>query len=91
MITSKLIIDSQKPIVITMDSGGRKKIKGEWLLGRTLSFFRGKWSNYIVKYDKDKYEQWSAVIFTMNNKSLLIIILYRLPDGSRKGIYTVKV
>jgi len=26
----------------------------------------------------------------MNNKSLLIITLYRLPDRSEKGIYTVK-
>ena len=46
-----------KIIIITTDSEGAKKTKGEWLPRGTVSIYRGKWAHYIEESYKDKYEQ----------------------------------
>ena len=77
-------------MIVTTDSRETKRIKGKWLPGGTLSIFRRKWTNYIEQVHKDKYSQWNTVVMRMNRRAILIVILYRLPDGSRQGIYTIK-
>ena len=69
--------------VVTTDSRGAKKIKREWLPRGILSYFSGKWINYIEKVDKDINGQWNAVTIKMNEKVILIITMYRLSDRSR--------
>ena len=89
IMKTKLQVGSNK-IIIKNEYWRSKKTKGEWLLGGTLSLFRGKQANYIEQVYKDKYGQWNVVIIKINRKAILFVILYRLLDESGKGIYTVK-
>ena len=50
---TKFQTSNKKVRVVTTDSGGAKKIKGEWLPGEILSYFGGKYINYIEKVDKN--------------------------------------
>ena len=75
MIKTKLQVGSNKTIIVTTDSGEAKKIKGEQLLGGTLSLFGGKWANYIERVHEDKYEQQNVVIMKMNEKLILIVTI----------------
>ena len=87
---TKLQVRSNKIIIVTTDSGEAKKTKGEWLPRETLSLFRGKWVNYIEQVHEDKHGQQNAVIMKMNEKSILIIAICRLPDRSGKRVHTIK-
>ena len=87
---TKMQMDSNKVRLITTDSGGVKKIKDEQLPRGTLSCFNGKLVNYIEKVDKDVDSQWNVVTIRMNKNAILMITMYRLPNNSRQGMYTVK-
>lgn len=90
ILQTKLQIRSSKLIIIITDSSGIKKTKDNWLPGRTMSLITGKWANYIEEVHKDKYGQQNMIKLIMNGKSILIAMVYRLPEGSRTRIYTVK-
>ena len=50
---TKIQMGSNKVQLITTNSGDIKKTKGEQLPRGMLSWFGGKWVNYIEKVDKD--------------------------------------
>ena len=55
IMAKKLQIDIMKLVIVTSDSRGGKKTKGEWLPGGTISIFQGKWANYITDTYSDKF------------------------------------
>ena len=57
IIRTKLQTRSNKLSLVTSDSKRTKRIKGEWLPGRMISIFRGKWVNFIEEVHKNKYGQ----------------------------------
>ena len=51
-----------------------------------------KWSMLIdhqATY-KDKSGRWNLIMLEANNRRIMILVFYRIPDGSNHGIHTVK-
>ena len=57
-----------------------------------MSIIGGKWTNYISNIDtyKDPLGHWHTMKIQANRRSIMIIIMYRLPNESRRELNTVK-
>ena len=82
----------QNVIVNTADSGVKSYSQTNQLLGEVLLIIGGKWINYISNADtfKDLLGRWHTMKIQANGRSIMIITMYRLPDGSKGELNTVK-
>ena len=76
--------------MITSDIGDSSYIRKIWLPGGTISVIQGEWQNYVdnelVSYDK--MGRWNSFIISSYSKKIIVITIYRMPEGLLIGVYT---
>lgn len=70
--------------IIFADSKAHYTTKSDWLQGGMLNLIRGKIPSLLKKEDikKDDIGRWIVCLFINRKKKILIITIYRIPQGS---------
>ena len=75
--------------MIVADSNDHDLTDSEWLSSRILNAF---WRLIIsiidhTKIEVDKIGKWTAYQFIDRKKTIVLIIIYRIPQSSQEGVY----
>jgi len=92
IMKNKMRSISRDVIVIRSDSSERIQSKNEWLPGGTMNIIFSQAAALIRKGSekRDFLGRWSPFILEVNQKALMIITVYRIPDSTIPGILTSK-
>ena len=92
MMKNKMRSISRDVMVIGSDSSERIQSKNKWLPGGTVNIMFGQAAALIRKRSekRDFLGRWSSFILEVNQKALMIITIYRIPDSTALGILKSK-